>query len=429
MKKASCGAMPQRSISPYNEAAMSLPSLVPHRGRRYAVTARILSAVVFSFLCYLSIGIPLAVLPGYVHNDLGYSTVLAGLAVSAQYLATLLSRPHAGRMADAMGPKRTVVAGLIVLALSGLFLALGALAPGMPVLSLALILMSRLGLGFAESWVSTGAITWGIGGIGGEHTARVISWNGIATYGGIALGAPLGVALSHHFGFLSLGVVGFLLGAVALPFAMMKARVVPSHGERLPFKSVLSRVSAYGIGLALGSIGFGSLSTFVALYYASRGWQDAALSLSLFGGCFIGIRLIFGNAIDKFGGYRVAIVSLAVECLGLLLLWFGTTPHASLAGAALTGSGFALVFPALGVEAVSRVSNHNRGAALGAYSVFLDVALGLTGPVGGWIAGLYDYPAIFLLASGASLAAVFLSFALYMRHGRPPRTETADARA
>lgn len=408
---------------------MSLPSLIPHRGRRFAVTARILSAVVFSFVCYLSIGIPLAVLPGFVHNELGYTTVLAGLAVSAQYLATLLSRPHAGRMADAMGPKRTVIAGLIVLALSGLFLALGALVPNMPALSLALILMSRLGLGFAESWVSTGSITWGIGGIGGEHTARVISWNGIATYGGIALGAPLGVALSTHFGLISLGIVGFLLGAIALPLAVMKARVEPSHGERLPFKSVLSRVSSYGIGLALGSIGFGSLSTFVALYYASRGWHDAALSLSLFGGCFIGIRLIFGNAIDRFGGYRVAIISLVVEALGLLLLWFGATPEASLAGAALTGSGFALVFPALGVEAVSRVSNHNRGAALGAYSVFLDVALGLTGPVGGWIAGSFDYPAIFLAASGAAVAAAVLSFVLYARHGRVPRAERADARA
>ncbi|QWT18813.1 MFS transporter [Bacillus sp. NP157] len=408
---------------------MSLPDLVPQRGRRLAVTARILSAVVFSFVCYLNIGIPLAVLPGFVHNNLGYSTVIAGLAVSAQYLATLLSRPHAGRMADAMGPKRTVVAGLIVLALSGLFLSLGALVPGMPGLSLGLLLMSRLGLGFAESWVSTGAITWGIGGIGGEHTARVISWNGIATYGGIALGAPLGVALEHAFGLISLGIVGFVLGAVALPFAMLKARVAPSHGERLPFKSVLSRVSAYGIGLALGSIGFGSLSTFVALYYASRGWEGAALSLSVFGGCFIGMRLVFGNAINRFGGYRVAIVSLVVEMLGLLLLWFGTTQDAALAGAALTGSGFALVFPALGVEAVSRVSNHNRGAALGAYSVFLDVALGLTGPVGGWIAGLYDYPAIFLLASGASLAAAVLSFALYARHGRAQRTDVADARA
>jgi MFS family permease len=421
--------MSQRSISLYNEVAMPLPSLVPHRGRRFAVTARILSAVVFTFLCYLSIGIPLAVLPGYVHNDLGYSTVIAGLAVSTQYIATLLSRPYAGRMADAMGPKRAVTAGLIVLALAGLFLALGGLAPGMPVLSLALILMSRLGLGFAESWIGTGAITWGIAGIGGEHTARVISWNGIATYGGIALGAPLGVALSQKFGLISLGVVGFALGAMALPLALLKAHVPPTHGERLPFKSVLSRVYAYGAGLALGSIGFGALSTFVALYYASRGWQDAALSLSVFGGCFIGIRLVFANAINTFGGYRVAIISLVVECLGLLLMWYGTTPHAALAGAALTGSGFALVFPALGVEAVSRVSNHNRGAALGAYSVFLDVALGLTGPVGGWVAGLYDYPAIFLVASATTLAAAALSFVLYVRHGRPLRSETADARA
>jgi MFS family permease len=143
------------------------------------------------------------------------------------------------------------------------------------------------------------------------------------------------------------------------------------------------------------------------------------------------IRLVFGNAIDRFGGYRVAIVSLVVECLGLILLWLGTTPHAALAGAALTGSGFALVFPALGVEAVGRVSSHNRGAALGAYSVFLDVALGLTGPVGGWIAGLYDYPAIFLLAGFASLAAAILSVSLYLRFGRDasPRDQRANARA
>src|ERR1700742_97935 len=113
---------------------MAPPSPIPQR--RSAVTARILSTVVFTFVCYLSIGIPLAVLPGFVHNDLGFSTIIAGLAISSQYLATLVSRPHAGRMADAMGPKRTVVAGLIVLALAGLFLALGAVVPTMPVLSL-----------------------------------------------------------------------------------------------------------------------------------------------------------------------------------------------------------------------------------------------------------------------------------------------------
>jgi MFS family permease len=400
-------------------------------GRRYGVTARILSTVVFTFACYLCIGIPLAVLPGFVHNDLGYSTIIAGLAISSEYLATLLSRPQAGRMSDAMGPKRTVVAGLIVLALSGLFLALGAAARTMPALSLALVLVSRLGFGFAESWVGTAAITWGIGGIGGEHTARVISWNGIATYGGIALGAPLGVVLARDQGLVSLGILTLVLGLVALPFALWKTSVAPSHGERLPFRSVLSRVMPYGAGLALGSIGFGSLSAFVALYYAQRGWDGAALSLSLFGACYIGVRLVFGNAITRFGGYRVAIVSLLVESLGLFLLWQGTTPHAALAAAALTGTGFALIFPALGVEAMSRVSVHNRGAALGAYCVFLDVALAITGPVGGWVAGHYDYPAIFLLAAFAALAAVLLSIALYLRFGRKKDEgdNRADARA
>lgn len=237
--------------------------------------------------------------------------------------------------------------------------------------------------------------------------------------------------LARDHGFIALGILTFALGLVALPFALWKARVAPSHGERLPFKSVLTRVMPYGIGLALGSIGFGSLSTFVALYYASRDWADAALSLSVFGGCFIGIRLVFGNAIDRFGGYRVAMASLIVECVGLVLLWQGTTPHAALMGAALTGAGFALVFPALGVEAVGRVSTHNRGAALGAYSVFLDVALGLTGPVGGWIAGRYDYPAIFLLAGFAALAAALLAASLYLRFGRDieGRDKRAGARA
>ena len=44
-----------------------------------------------TFICYLAIGLPLAVLPGYVHGQLGYGSVLAGLAISVQYVATLLS--------------------------------------------------------------------------------------------------------------------------------------------------------------------------------------------------------------------------------------------------------------------------------------------------------------------------------------------------
>ena len=44
-----------------------------------AITLEVVSVVLFTFLAYLTIGIPLAVLPGYVHGDLGFGSVLAGL--------------------------------------------------------------------------------------------------------------------------------------------------------------------------------------------------------------------------------------------------------------------------------------------------------------------------------------------------------------
>lgn len=67
---------------------------------------RIVSVVIFNFASYLTIGLPLAVLPGYVHDVMGYSAFWAGLVISLQYFATLLSRPHAGRYADLLGPKK-----------------------------------------------------------------------------------------------------------------------------------------------------------------------------------------------------------------------------------------------------------------------------------------------------------------------------------
>ena len=65
--------------------------------------------MLFTFVVYLTIGLPLAVLPGFVHNTLGYNSVLAGLIISVQYFSTLVSRPHAGRYADQLCPKRVVI--------------------------------------------------------------------------------------------------------------------------------------------------------------------------------------------------------------------------------------------------------------------------------------------------------------------------------
>ncbi len=385
------------------------------RRQQAALTLQIVAIVSFTFVAYLTIGIPLAILPGYVHTQLGYSPFLAGFAISVQYVATLISRPLAGRMADSVGPKQTVMIGLAACGISGLILIGAALVQHLPALSLVILLLSRLVLGFGESWVATGAIMWGIGRVGPTQTARVISWNGITTYGALAVGAPLGVILEHAAGFVSIGITMLGLGLVGFILASLKASVPVVHGERMPFRHVLNRVLPHGIGLALGSAGFGSIATFITLFYVSRNWPNAALSLTVFGTLFVGTRLVFSNAIKNHGGFRVATASFAIECAGLLLLWLAPDPLLALAGAALTGSGFALIFPALGVEAVGLVPPASRGAALGTYSVFLDLSLGITGPLAGLIAGEFGYAQVFLFAALAAGCGILLTLSLSSR--------------
>lgn len=161
---------------------------------------RIVSIVMFNFASYLTIGLPLAVLPGYVHDVMGFSAFWAGLVISLQYFATLLSRPHAGRYADLLGPKKIVVFGLCGCFLSGLGYLTAGLTASLPVISLLLLCLGRVILGIGQSFAGTGSTLWGVGVVGSLHIGRVISWNGIVTYGAMAMGAPLGVVFYHWGG-------------------------------------------------------------------------------------------------------------------------------------------------------------------------------------------------------------------------------------
>jgi predicted MFS family arabinose efflux permease len=103
---------------------------------------------------------------------------------------------------------------------------------------------------------------------------------------------------------------------------------------------------------------------------------------------------------DAIGGAKVALVCALIEALGQALIWLAVRPEMALAGAALTGFGFSLVYPGFGVEAVHRVPAQSRGLAMGAYTAFLDLAQGLASP------------ALGLIAIGASLNALFLASAI-----------------
>jgi predicted MFS family arabinose efflux permease len=133
---------------------------------------------------------------------------------------------------------------------------------------------------------------------------------------------------------------------------------------------------------------------------------------------FVAARLIFLHAIDRWGGFPVAIACLSVESLGMLLLWRANSPGMALLAAALAGFGFSLVFPAIGVEVVKRVTVNNRGAALGVYTAFSDVSFFLVGLVAGAVIGRFGYSSAFLFALLCVLTALGIAVVLSKLDGK-----------
>jgi hypothetical protein len=170
-----------------------------------SATVRIVQTSFLMFLGYLVIGLLLAILPSFVHLRLGLTLVWAGIVVGTQYASTLLTRPRAGLMTDLTGPKATVLSGQAAFLVSGFLLLISAFLQHRLALCISVLLLSRVVLGYGESSIATGTITWGLGRVGPEKATQVISWSGIASYSAMALGAPLGIWIERHYGFAAIG--------------------------------------------------------------------------------------------------------------------------------------------------------------------------------------------------------------------------------
>ena len=142
------------------------------------------------------------------------------------------------------------------------------------------------------------------------------------------------------------------------------------------------------------------------------------MCLSVFGILFVAGRLVFSNAINRFGGINVAIVCMAVETLGLTIITLSSHPYFALIGAGITGLGFSLIFPALGVMAMKTVPSSNQGSALAGYGLFIDISLGITGPLIGSVADQFGLPYIFPLSVGIAMLGLVLAYYLKVNQSK-----------
>ena len=358
------------------------------------------------FAVFLLTGAALPALPLHIHDHLGFGAFVIGLVTGAQFAAALISRLWSGAVSDRRGPKYAVTAGLVMAALAGLLYLVSLLAAGDAVLSVAILLAGRALLGGAESFIMVGAQSWCLALAGPESAGRMIAWIGTAMFMALAAGAPLGSFLYASWGFRSIGLATLIDAAATVALIAPIPAVKPAPRIEKAIARVLKAVWLPGLGMAFAGIGYGAMTAFVVLLFVQRGWRPAWLSFSAFAVALMAARVFFGALPDRLGGARTAMISVVIYSAGMALIWSAPLAWLGFVGAALAGFGYALVYPGFGMEAIRRAPAESRGLAMGVYTAFIDLSLGVLAPLLGLIANVAGLGAVFLINALLALCAV-----------------------
>lgn len=351
-----------------------------------------------SLAYFMSDGTSFALVSRFAIGELHADAFGAGLTFGAFSLSALVLRPLAGRLADRSGRRQLMVGGALLF---------GAVMLGhLLATSLAVLLGLRLLLGVAEALVFVAAFAAEADLAPPERRGEALTLFSLSLYLGVAVGPLIGEAAFAAGGFPAVWIASAVLAGVAAltALAVPETRPADEPGPIAPARILHPAGLLPGLILMTGVWGMGGYFTLVPPYAVGPlGLDGARIFLLVFGGTVIVSRLAGAKLPDRIGARRLSGTALLVTALGLGVMGFLPTVAGLLAGTLLLGLGVAFTTPALASLTVSRAPARERGAALGTFSLFIDLAFG-AGPIAmGAVAAVSTTPVAFLSAAAVAL--------------------------
>ena len=393
--------------------------LLHGHGGFYGFTALLASAMAVAIFSNAGLGI----LARFLIDDLGLTRTEIGWLSTAASLTGALLSPAAGKYADRVGGRRTIIAVFAVSAAG--YVALG-VAP-------------TLGLLFV------GALVSGIGQSGGNpSTNKLIGLHIPPGRRGFATGIKQsGVQVAIFLGGIILPTVALawgwrvaliLPGLVALVGLLFAVRFVPNDppipprirgraGTKTPIPSGIKWMAT---DAALNGMIVASLVTYLPLYAeesAGMGIEAAGLVTSVFAFSGFISRIGWAHFAEKTRHFsRPLLLISSISTVGLVLLWMAQSfgPWLVFVGAFVGATGVAFNAVAF-LAVIGSVGQHDAGRATGL--VGLGFGAGLAGgpPLFGFtVDSTDDYQLGFLLLVAIGVAAA----ALMIAWGRRDRDRT-----
>jgi MFS family permease len=367
--------------------------------------ALLCSAMVFIDVAFFSAIAPL--LPDYV-DDLGLSEAEAGI-LSASYAAgTLLASLPAGLVASRLGPRRTVIIGLVVLGATSVVFGFAK--------DIVLLDATRFAQGVAGALIWSGALTWLVTTAPPERRGAVIG----TALGTAVAGALLGPALGAVAGTIGTEAVFSSILVVTLVLAWIASRFPEAElRERQGLKEVRGAMLSPPVlnavlFVAVPSTMFGAIEVLVPLRIDDLGGGHGVIAGGFIAGAALEAVLapLAGRYSDRAGRRLPYVSGLAICAAAMAAVGVAASLGGVLAALIATALGAGFCFaPAMTMLSDAAVASElHQGFAAGLSNMAWATGQVVGGIGGGAVASLTGNALPSLLIAGLLLATVLYAF-------------------
>jgi predicted MFS family arabinose efflux permease len=398
--------MPRRSVRAHTAGVMLSTARVRPDNRERLVTPAFIRLAVADLAYFTSTGIAIYTLPLWVTGPVGSDKSGAGLAFGVFYVAALLLRPVAGRLADTRGRRPLLIAGALISALGMLGTAYAD--------SLVPLVLLRLLLGVAEAAFFVASIATLADLAPPSRMAEATSYNSLGLYLGLAFGPPIAELLVTAAGFSAawFGAAALSLIAVVVAAGIKDVRSRSASTDP-PARLILWKAVPPALGFFASVVAMGAFFAFGSLQANAVGLTPVSTPLFVYGVVVVAGRLLLARVLDRFPALLLGAIALAIIGGGVMIMALWSTPIGMVLGAAVFGFGVTLSTPAFFSAIFATAQPNERGAASGTASVFLDLAVG-GGPILlGLAAQAAGIPFAFGVATAVALAGCVWILALF----------------
>jgi MFS family permease len=344
-------------------------------------------------------------LPDYV-DDLGITKAEAGVLSAAYAAGTLLASLPAGLLATRAGPRRTVVGGLALLAVSSVVFGFGE--------QILLLDAARFAQGVAGALIWSGALTWLITASPPERRGAIIG----TALGTAVAGALIGPALGALAAAIGTEIVFGAVVVIAAAFATVAFRIPePRIAARQTLAEVRGAIMTRAVltattFVAVPSLMFGAIEVLGPLRIDELGGGHVVIAAAFVAGAAIEASLapLAGRFSDRSGRRLPFVFGLGVSAAAMVGFAAASSVGLVVVVLLVASSGAGICFtPALTMlsETAEAVRLH-QGFAAGLSNMAWASGQVAGGLAGGGVADLAGYAVPALVVAGLlSLTALY----------------------